>query len=759
MVVQCVLKRNGGIALVERWIVITGVVQAVGFRPFCAKLASRWGLGGSVSNTSQGVLVVLRGERDTIDHYIRDLSISKPDLAEIHTIETLKDSLCHEKGPFVIGPTVKGHGQRVLLPPDIATCPKCVQEMDDPEDRRYRYPFINCTDCGPRFSIVKELPYDRPRTTMDRFPMCPDCEGEYRDQEDRRFHAQPNGCSRCGPRIWSHRPGEMDLYDEEGLKNCTEGLGRGEIWAIKGLGGFHLACLPTSQPLSSLRERKTRPHKPLALMVDSVETARSIAFIGAREQELLTSPRRPIVLCPCRDVHPLIAPNQARVGIMLPYTPLHRLIMKEMKALVMTSANHADSPLISENQEALRELSSMVDGFLFHDRDIYVKIDDSLVAPTENGPVILRRARGYVPNPVHLSCPMPQLLAAGGEMKATFSLTRDNLVFPSQYLGDGKEMATLEYYRKTLRHFMELYEIVPQGIAHDLHPLYQTTRVAKDELGKDLPSLAVQHHHGHLAACLAEHDRNQPTIGVILDGTGYGPDGTVWGGEFLVGDWSGFSREGHLMTCPLPGGDRSVKEPWRYSLALLVKTLGAHRALEEGRRLWPHQDRLELTVQAMAAAPVTSSCGRLFDGIWGLLGGDRATYDGQAAGELEAISSDRGEEIELKTLRSGDSFTVDWRPFIRWIVEEKPTPKEASSAFHISLARYIGRACSDLAKLRKIDTVALSGGVWQNCRLLSHTLSALEGEGLSVLTHKRTSPNDESLSIGQAVIAAWAWKK
>lgn len=749
--------------MIERHIVVTGVVQAVGFRPFCAKLASRWNLGGSVSNTSEGVRLVLRGSKDTIDNYIRDLYISKPDLAEIHTLEVLEEFNCDKKGPFVIGPTVKGTGQRVLLPPDIATCSKCVQEMDDPGDRRYRYPFINCTDCGPRFSIVKGLPYDRPQTTMESFPMCPQCAAEYGDQEDRRFHAQPNGCPDCGPRIWSHKEGSEDLYDQEGLEKCRQGLRSGEIWAIKGLGGFHLACDPNChRALELLRKAKRRPHKPFALMVENLDAAESIGCLEEVGKKLLESSRRPIVLCPIKgEISPLVAPNQDRVGIMLPYTPLHRLIMEGMVALVMTSGNLADSPLISENQEALSKLGNIVDGFLLHDRDIHMKIDDSLVAPWGDRSVIMRRARGYVPNPVHTSCKMPQILAAGGEMKSTFSLTRDNLIFPSQYLGDGKEIATLEYYKKTLKHFMGLYEIAPKVIAHDLHPLYMTTKVAKEVAGEDLPSLAVQHHHAHLAACLAEHHRNEPTIGVILDGTGYGTDGTIWGGEFLLGDLSGFSRVGHLMTCPLPGGDRSVKEPWRYSLSLLVRALGADKALTKARELWPGREKtIELILKTLKEAPVTSSCGRLFDGLWGLLSiGDKVTYDGQGAGELEAKSGGSGEEISMEIAGSGKDFIVDWRPFIRWIAEERPSAERGSSSFHLSLSRAITESCLRIREAHGVDTVALSGGVWQNCRLLHKTVTDLEERGFSVLTHERTSPNDESISIGQAAIAGNRWKK
>lgn len=748
--------------MIERQILVTGVVQAVGFRPFCARLASSWELGGSVSNTSDGVSIILRGQANIIDQYIEEMSMAKPDLAEIHSIEIVSENPCSERGSFSIGPTVKFGRQRVLLPPDISICQNCIDEMDDPENRRYRYPFINCTDCGPRFSIVKGLPYDRPETTMNSFPMCPLCKEEYENQQDRRFHAQPNGCADCGPCIWSHQDGETESFGEDGLKKCREGLKGGEIWAIKGLGGFHIACDPTSEKaLAKLRERKSRPHKPLAIMVEDMETAKSLAFVGPEEERRLTSPRKPIVLCPHRGkLHPKVAPGQSRIGIMLPYTPLHRLLMEDMGALVMTSANHANVPLISDNLEAIADLSDITDGLLLHNRDIQMKIDDSLVALAGKRPVILRRGRGYVPNPLRISTSMPQILAAGGEMKSTFSITQDNLIFPSQYLGDGKEMATLEYYKSTLEHFMGLYDLKPKMIAHDAHPLYLTTRIAKIALGDDAPSMGIQHHHAHLAACLAEHDRNEPTIGVILDGTGYGSDGTIWGGEFLIGDWSGFSRAGHLRTCPLPGGDRSVMEPWRYALSLLIDTLGMAKAVVIAKSLWPKREvTIDRIASTISSSPVTSSCGRLFDGIWALLGGsDTVSYDGQNASEMEARATGSKTEVPFDITEEGGALILDWRPFVRWVLRERPSPEEGSSSFHLSLAKAMVKMCSMIRKSSGISTVALSGGVWQNCHLLSQTATGLEADGFEVLVHRVLSPNDESLSVGQAAIAGWRWR-
>ncbi len=742
---------------------ITGVVQGVGFRPFCAKLAASSGLGGSVSNTSDGVALILRGSQEAIEHYIRDLAATKPDPADIHSIKETFEEECQESGGFIIGPSVRTDRQRVLIPPDIGTCSKCLSELEDPKDRRYMYPFINCTDCGPRFTIVKSLPYDRPQTTMDKFPMCQRCRSEYNDVKDRRFHAQPNACPECGPSLWTEGEKSTGATGQEAIQQCRDGLNRGEIWAIKGLGGFHLACNPfTEEPLKKLRSRKNRPDKPLALMVENMEVARTMANLRKGEEELLRSSRSPIVLSMKNgeSVHQLVAPGQKRIGLMLPYTPLHHILLKGMKALVMTSANRSGQPLISDNSEALSGLSYIADGFLLHDRDIHMKVDDSLVATTGNRTVILRRGRGYVPNPVSVSFSMPHILAAGAEMKSTFSLTQENLIFPSQYLGDAKELETLEYYGKALEHFSSLYNIHPRFFVHDLHPLYLSTRWARKKLNTLEQEMGIQHHHAHLAACLAENDSNTPTIGVIMDGTGYGYDGTIWGGEFLIGDLSGFERVGSLLPAPLPGGDRSVMEPWRYALSLLMASLGYQDAMKEIAKL--NQLKLKLSeniISHLDASPITTSCGRLFDGVSYLLGGpSEVTYDGQAAMELEALAESTEFECPLAIVDDGGFLGLDWRPAIRWIIRERPSIGQASGAFHSGMASAISEICRRIGKRRGIRSVALSGGVWQNCALLEKTVALLEGDGFHVLTHRYLSPNDESISVGQAAIGGWAWK-
>ncbi|PIE54146.1 MAG: carbamoyltransferase HypF [Dethiosulfovibrio peptidovorans] len=750
--------------MMEKRILVTGVVQGVGFRPFCARLASSFGLGGSVINSSDGVEIVLRGPAQAIDHYIRELPHRKPNPADIHDVRILSEGECAEAGPFVIEASRRSNRQRVLIPPDIATCDRCLKEMNDPTDRRYRYPFINCTDCGPRFSIVRGLPYDRHLTTMAIFPMCPDCAEEYGDQVNRRYHAQPNACPVCGPSVIFQGPDGSTAQNENAIQDCREALKAGFIVAIKGLGGFHLACSPWFEsPLKVLRNRKRRPHKPLAIMAESLEIARELVTLTETTQRLLISPQRPIVVCnrrPDSALHELVAPRQSSVGVMLPYTPLHHLLLQDMKALVMTSANIADAPLISDNDRALTELKGIADAFLLHDRDIHMKVDDSLVAEAEERTVLLRRGRGYVPNPLSVSFLMPPILAAGAEMKSTFTLTQDNLAFPSQYLGDGKQMETLEYYREALNHFTGLYNIHPKFLVHDSHPLYLSTRVARSYIGEPEQSMAVQHHHAHLAACLAEYDRNQPTIGVILDGTGYGDDGTIWGGEFLVGDWSGFRRMGFLRPAPLPGGDRAILEPWRYGLSLLNQTLGPKGALREASKLWPEKaDAIRTILKTIKSSPLTSSCGRLFDGISALLGGPlQVSYDGQAAMELEAVAQDEGGKMNMALTKRGDLLSLDWGTLIPWILRERPTLEQGSSVFHEALAQGILRVCRSIRQTESLSMVALSGGVWQNRRLLARSITLLEADGFQVLTHKSFSPNDESVSLGQAIIAGWAWR-
>lgn len=755
--------------MVETTLLVTGVVQGVGFRPFCARLALDLDLRGSVRNTSDGVFIKIQGPEEKTRLYRDRLLEECPPIAFIQSVE-VKESHDLERddlaGAFVIERSQRLREQKVLIPPDIATCPDCLRELRDPRDPRFRYPFINCTNCGPRYSIVKELPYDRKGTTMSCFPMCSRCDAEYHEPEDRRFHAQPNACPECGPQIWFSGPDGKKLAEgPQALDACLKALGEGRILAIKGLGGFHLACNPLlPESVRMLRERKKRPHKPFALMVRDLEVAREIVFLRPEAEKLLVSPRAPIVICPLRQGTGLsseVAPGQNSLGIMLPYTPLHHLLMEKIPVLIMTSANLTDEPLVSGNREALRELGLFADYFLFHDRDINMKIDDSVVSFSGKRQIVIRRARGYVPQPFILDGTVPSVLAAGGEMKVTFSVTHDRYLFPSQYLGDLKEMKSYQYYGQCLHHFLQLYDLKPRFLVKDMHPQYLSGQIAQKAAGPFEDVLSVQHHHAHLAACLLENPGVEKAVGLILDGTGYGPDGTIWGGEILVGGARDVLRAGNLLPAALPGGEKAIREPWRLGFSLLHKALGEREALAVSRKIWPGRaDKLEGLAAMVGPAPLTSSAGRLFDGISALLGvREEITFDGQAAMELEAMARGNGAALHFDLLNEEGRWIIDWRPAVRGLLERRghESPEKLSAAFHMGLAQVLGEAAFRVSEEMGIPEVALSGGVWQNRRLLALTLAQLERKKRIPLTHRLISPNDECISVGQAFIGSLHW--
>jgi hydrogenase maturation protein HypF len=753
----------------ETIILVTGIVQGVGFRPFCARLALDLGLSGSVRNTSDGVELTLQGKRASINSYIAKLQTENPDASAITSVVTVSDRTISkpDSEEFTIRKSVRMDRQRVLIPPDIATCSECLAEMNDPNNRRYRYPFINCTNCGPRYSIIKDLPYDRPKTTMGIFRMCEQCHNEYTAPENRRYHAQPNACFDCGPRLWlSSTRGDVLASDNNAIETCCKLIEEGNIAAIKGLGGFHLACNPQHDaPVKLLRERKGRNRKPFALMVRDMEIARTLVDISANAQRILTSSKRPIVLCKKNSntcsISGEVAPGQDTLGIMLPYTPLHHLIMQHFPFLIMTSANLSDSPIVADNTEALEKLKDLADIFLMHNRDIHMPIDDSVVSVLEDKHIIIRRSRGFVPAPLGLPQNSPVILAAGAEMKSTFSLTQEKMLFPGQYLGDLKELPTIEYYRKALKHFLRLYNLNPRYLAHDLHPQYLSTGIAREMAPEIIDSIGVQHHHAHMAACLLENRHTDKAIGVIFDGTGYGTDGTIWGGEFLVGDTHSFERAGSLLPSTLPGGERSILEPWRYALSLLFHTWGKEKASDIATRLWPQfRKKIPMINRTIENSPVTTSAGRLFDGISAILGiCNIASYDGQAASELESLHVLSGRKMPFDVAFKGGKYVLDWRPGLEWLISEigNTSTAELSGAFHSGLAHSIGILCTRLSADTGIRTIALSGGVWQNRTLLALTCSVLEDLDFTVLTHKLVSPNDECVSVGQAAIAARHW--
>jgi hydrogenase maturation protein HypF len=750
-------------------IIVSGIVQGIGFRPFCSRLAGEIGLGGSVRNTAEGVLIDLFGSPEGVLSYIQRLQTDCPALGHIQSIEILEDEPSEK--PFCNTFEILQSGQPgenlTLIPPDIATCEDCLSEIKDPGDRRFRYPFTNCTNCGPRFSIIEALPYDRPLTAMSGFPMCSSCMREYSDPSDRRYHAQPVACETCGPSVSLLLPDRtVEIKGDKAIRECVALLKRGSIGAIKGLGGFHIACLPEDAVLLELRKRKRRPHKPFALMIRDEGVAEGIVCLTSFSRLLLNSPRRPIVICPRKpgaSISGHVAPEQDSLGVMLPYTPLHHLVMEEVPVLIMTSANLSDEPVISDNQEALEKLGNIADFFLMHDRPISMKIDDSVVAPAGKTPVIIRRARGYVPHPILTKRKMPQILAAGAEMKSTFSLTRDQIIYSSQYLGDLKQLDTAVYYEKTLDHFLKLFGLRPKLLAADLHPSYACTAIAGKVMGGPDDTLLVQHHHAHMAACLAENGFDGPAIGIILDGTGLGPDRKVWGGEFLLGDFRSFTRAGHFREAPLPGGDRAVLEPWRFALALLSSTYGSVEAEDLANKLWPDlQEKIKPVLATLDRSPVTTSSGRLFDAVSALTGiREVVTYDGQAAMELESASKGSGIITPFRIDTAKDPLVLDWGPAIRWIVEEGlPMGRgRVAAAFHLGLAVALTDIAMEISERHGIRTVVLSGGVWQNRRLLSLTLPLLRKRGLKPLVHRSLAPNDECISIGQAAIAASHWDK
>ena len=752
-----------------RKILVSGIVQGVGFRPFCAHLAEKLGLSGSVRNTSGGVVVEIRGEESGLEKYQKALSEENPPASVVTSVVTLESGLApdEEGAPFVILESRREEEQSALIPPDLAVCEDCLAEMRDPLNRRFRYPFINCTNCGPRYTIIKDLPYDRPETAMASFTMCTQCQKEYEDSHDRRYHAQPNGCFDCGPSVWlADGSGKILSRRDDAIRKTSLLLDEGAIVAIKGVGGFHIACSPfDDETVAKLRKRKGRKDKPFAVMASSMAEAEKMAFIPKIGAELLLSPRKPIVLC-CRRkeylLSELVAPGQKTVGILLPYTPLHHLILQDKKALIMTSANFSDEPIVSANDKALSGLAGIADYFLLNDRDIYMAIDDSVAAPIGRSYFLLRRARGYTPAPMAMKMSAPVILGAGAEMKASFCLSRGNMVFPGQYLGDMKQRETAAYYGRALKHFLELYKLEPKFMAHDLHPQFLSTAAALNYLPSfNGETLAVQHHHAHLAACLLENGLPGPAIGVILDGTGYGSDGTIWGGEFLVGGFKDFSRAGNFFPSRLPGGDAAVKEPWRYALSLLEETFGREEAKSLSQGLWPTRgEQIAQVLSILPFSPVTTSCGRFFDGIAALLGlGETVSFDGQAAMALEGAAE--GDKIcaPFELGRPEGPVILDWRPAVRWVVEnlEALPVSILGGAVHTGLAKIIVQICKIISSERALRQVVLSGGVWQNRRLTATVKKLLEREGMEVFIHTLVPPNDEGVSVGQVAIGAQKW--
>ena len=754
---------------------ISGIVQGVGFRPFVYGLATRFALKGWVRNTSAGVDIEVDGEQDVLDAFVKALRDEAPPLARIDEF-TASFRLASGFSTFDIIHSEAIPSAFQPISPDVAICDDCLREMLDPNDRRYRYPFINCTNCGPRFTIIKDIPYDRPKTTMAPFVMCPDCEREYKDPLNRRFHAQPVACPVCGPHVWLEmQNAEGGMQNDEAIRETQRLLMQGKIIAIKGLGGFHLACDATNaKSVSELRLRKLRVDKPFALMMSNIEIIEQHCFVSEAERELLISSARPIVLLkrkPASNIAKEVAPNQDWIGVMLPYTPLHHLLFTDsVPPLVMTSGNLSEEPIATINDEARERLSSLADAFLMHNRDIHIRCDDSVIrvfkdnrkSSIENRQSLypIRRSRGYSPFPVKLPFDVPQILAAGSELKNTFCITNKNYAFLSHHIGDMENYETLKSYEQGVEHFERLFRVKPEAIAYDLHPNYLATRYALERAEREnIPTIGVQHHHAHIAACMAEHglDGSRPVIGVSFDGTGYGEDEAIWGGEFLIADYKSYQRAFHLEYFPLPGGDAAIKKPARTALALLWslgidwdERLASVLEFSESERTL-----LRTQLEKKINTPVTSSMGRLFDAAAALAGvRQRVNYEGQAAIEFESLA-DSAEAESYSFALNQDEVQVRSavEALIKDVMAGVPISK-ISARFHHGLAEGVRMVVRKMSEDSGIREVALSGGVWQNITLLRRTLSLLHADGFEVYIHREVPPNDGGLSLGQAVIAA-----
>lgn len=746
---------------------LRGMVQGIGFRPFVARLAHRLQLNGHVRNTAEGVLMEVEGAAPAIDRFLQGVAVEHPPLARIEETVVTELKPTGESG-FAVQPSLDEHAQFALVSPDLSTCGDCLREVRDPGNRRFGYPFTNCTNCGPRYSIIRAVPYDRPQTTMAAFRMCPACHAEYDDLNDRRFHAQPNACPVCGPsltlepvegRASRHNP-RSPLADARLL------LAAGHIVAVKGLGGFQLACdAGNDEAVRRLRERKRRSDKPFALMASDLAAVERFCFVSNAERQALLSPERPIVILQCRPDAPIsraVAPDNDTLGVMLPYTPLHHLLFDHASflALVMTSGNLAEEPIVIGNDEARERLAPVADAFLSHNRDIHTRVDDSLVRIFEGRPRLLRRARGYAPYPIDLGAAVPEVLACGGELKHTFCLTKGRYALLSQHIGDLENYETLAFFQETLERMKQLFRVEPRTVVHDLHPGYLSTRFARS-LGCE--TFAVQHHHAHVASCMAENGLRGPVIGVALDGTGYGTDSQIWGGEFLIADLAGFERHAHFRYVPLPGGDQAVREPWRMALSYLVDAFGAPHAGFE-LPLWNtipprHVEVVRTMIQRGVQTVRTSSCGRLFDAVASLIGlRHEVNFEGQAAIHLETIAQPDCPDRYDFEMAAGPPWQIDFRPMIRAVaadVHSRTACGVIAAKFHNTIAAVISDVCQRLRTAERLNRVCLSGGTFQNHYLLSRVVPMLGNSGFEVFLHAQVPANDGGLSLGQAAIGAY----
>ncbi|WP_024876792.1 carbamoyltransferase HypF [Saccharomonospora piscinae] len=741
---------------------VEGIVQGVGFRPFVHGLAERFALSGQVGNDSAGVLAEVEGPRESVASFLRALPAEAPALADVQHC-SVTDRPPRGTSGFRIAHSDSSGPRRTLVSADAATCAACLAELFDPHDRRYRYPFVNCTGCGPRYTIVRDVPYDRGNTTMAGFDLCEPCAREYHDPADRRYHAQPVCCPDCGPTLRLVDSGGA-VRGGDPLAGAAELLRAGAVVAVKGLGGYHLAVDATSAPATArLRARKHREDKPFAVMVASLADARRLCAVDDPAERLLTSRRRPIVLLDRRraGVADAVAPGNRELGLMLPYTPLHHLLLADTGLpLVLTSGNVSDEPIAFTDGDARGRLAGIADAFLLHDRPIHVRADDSVVRPWRGDGVVLRRSRGYAPEPLPVAWEFPRpVLACGAEQKNTVCLASGRRVVVSHHIGDVGNAETLTAFTQAVEHLSRLFDITPAVVAHDLHPDYAATRYAvelADSAGLD--AIGVQHHHAHIASCLADNGVAGPVIGVAFDGTGYGTDGTVWGGEFLLATLADFERAGHLAPVPLPGGAAAVRQPWRMAASYLHRDPGSER-LAVARRQGGRWDQVVSLARSGVNSPLTSSAGRLFDAVAAILGvRDTVTYEGQAAIELEQRADPHeGGAYPAPVAEREGRLVVDSGALVRAVVDDHCRGTDAAvvaARFHRGLAKAVRRTCDLIAERTGVRTVAVSGGVFANRLLLDRTVDELADAGFTVLTHRRLPCNDGGISAGQAVVAA-----
>ena len=729
---------------------IRGIVQGVGFRPFVHRFVRELDLRGTIKNTSSGVELELEGEHETLERFVHDLPALAPKLAVIEELTVDYSDELKGFSDFRILDSKTELLRDTLISPDIAICDDCLRELLNPADRRYRYPFINCTNCGPRFTIIRDVPYDRAKTSMRAFPMCPDCDREYHDIENRRYHAQPDCCPDCGPEAF-YLDSDGRRVEGNAIELARGAIKAGRIVAVKGLGGIHLACRCDEPEIAqTLRSRKQRDEKPFAVMCRNADCAAEVCELSDREREILESFRRPIVLLKKKMPGLWHLSENAYVGVMLPYTPLHVLLFgNDIDMLVMTSANLSETPMLTDNEEAVKALHGIADGFLLHNRDIQTRCDDSLCWVLEGQEYFARRSRGYVPFPVQVERRLSPILSCGAEQKASFCLSRGSYAFLSQHIGDLKNMETFEAYSGQIKHFEHLFDIDPQALACDLHPDYLSTEYAMDLAeNKKIPLIRVQHHHAHMAACMADNRFSDKVIGLIWDGTGLGTDGTSWGTECLIGDFSGFERFGSIRPIPLIGGDLVTKETDRVAFALLRDAgLDARGIVNAGL--------YEQMLRSGFNCPLSSGMGRLFDGVAAILGiKTRCSYEGQGAVLLEAaVLNDDG---VLPVVMEGEPLRFDWREMIRAIVNKREAGESAgvlAGQFMNTLIEMAVQQCCAAREVSGVSTVALSGGSFQNMYIMARLPARLEKEGFRVLRHRRVSCNDEGLSLGQLMIA------